>query len=150
MIEVGEYTMITENNITKTYTCIKIENGMAHLKDILTTRGRPKKIPVAECPYFSDNELIIPEKIVEVRPRTRSKVNITSLIKENTDLQISRSAKNFIHEWIETAVGNIISNAEKNALALGHARITAAHIHWLETNHRVEGYWKENEQYLKD
>lgn len=150
MIEVGEFTMITVDGITKTYSCIKIENGMAHLKDILTTKGRPKKIPVSQCPYFSGEELITPKIVVEEKPRTRSKVNLTSVIKDNTDLQISRTAKNFLHEWVVTAVGNMIANAEKNAISMGHSRISAAHIHWLETNHHVEGYWKENENYIKD
>jgi len=129
---------------------LKIENDVAHLKNIIHNQGRPTKIPVNECPYMEGGTIVIPKKIPSVPKKTRSKVNITALIKENTDLQISRSAKNLLYEWVETAVGNVVSNAEQNALVRGERRITAAHIHWLETNHRVEGFWKENENYLKD
>ena len=99
---------------------------------------------------MENGKLIVPEKKVEKRPRTRSKINITSIIKDATDLQISRTAKNFLYEWVETAIANVITNAEQNALERGDARITAAHIHWLETNERVSGYWKTNEEYIKD
>jgi len=146
MISVGELTIINST----TYRCLKIENGVAHLKNIIHNQGRPTKIPVNECPYMEGGTIVIPKKIPSVPKKTRSKVNITALIKENTDLQISRSAKNLLYEWVETAVGNVVSNAEQNALVRGERRITAAHIHWLETNHRVEGFWKENENYLKD
>ncbi|BCV03178.1 MAG: hypothetical protein CM15mV62_480 [uncultured marine virus] len=145
MIEQGDLTIIG----TTTYLCIKIEDGFAYLKNVLHEQGRAKKVKVNECPFIKDNELIIPEKEIIKKPRTKSKVNLTSLIKENTDLQISRSAKNFLMEWLETAVANVVSNAEKNAIRLGHSRITAAHIHWLETNQVVEGYWKENERYVR-
>jgi hypothetical protein len=146
MISVGELTIINST----TYRCLKIENDVAHLKNIIHNQGRPTKIPVNECPYMEGGTIVIPKKIPSVPKKTRSKVNITALIKENTDLQISRSAKNLLYEWVETAVGNVVSNAEQNALVRGERRITAAHIHWLETNHRVEGFWKENENYLKD
>lgn len=150
MIEVGQLTLITTNGKTDTYSCIKIENEMAFLKNILHEQGRPKKIPVKECPYMDSGVLITPEKVVVKKPRTRSKINLTAIMKSNTDLQISRTAKNFLYEWAETAIANVIANAEQNALERGDARITAAHIHWLETNERVEGYWKTNEQYIRN
>ncbi len=150
MIEVGGLTIIVNNGKRNTYRCIKIEQEIAHLKNVLHDQGRPTKIPVRECPYMADGKLITPEKPVVIRPRTRSKLNLTSIMKENTDLQISRTAKNFLYEWAETAIANVITNAEQNALERGDARITAAHIHWLETNERVAGYWKANEKYIKD
>ena len=150
MIKIGDLTIIVNNGKRHTYRCIKIENEIAHLKNVLHDQGRPTKIPVKECPYMENGKLIVPEKKVEKRPRTRSKINITSIIKDATDLQISRTAKNFLYEWVETAIANVITNAEQNALERGDARITAAHIHWLETNERVSGYWKKNEEYIKD
>jgi hypothetical protein len=150
MIEVGGLTIISKNGKRNTFRCLKIENGVAFLKNVLHDQGRPTQIPVSECPYMEDGKLIVPEKPVEVRPRTRSKLSLTSILKEHTDLQISRTAKNFIYEWAETAIANMITNAEQNAIERGDARITAAHIHWLETNHRVSGYWKENENYIRE
>ena len=150
MIEVGGLTIMEVNGKRNTYRCIKIETGMAHVKNVLHDQGRPTKIPIGECPFMRDGKLIVPERPTEKRPRTRSKINITAILKENTDLQISRTAKNFLYEWVETAIGNVITNAEQNALERGDARITAAHIHWLETNERVSGYWKQNEDYIRD
>ena len=143
------HTMTVIDN--KTYRCLKIEDGYAYLKDITQEQGRPMKIKVEECPYIdADGQYVTPVVERPKKKRTRSMVNITRVIKENTDFQISRSAKNFIHEWVETAVGNIIANAEHNARAKGHTRISAAHIFWLETNKEVKGYWKENEDYIRD
>ncbi len=150
MIEVGGLTIMVNNGKRHTYRCIKIDSGIAHLKNVLHDQGRPTKISVKECPYMENGELIVPEKPTEKKPRTRSKMNITAILKDNTDLQISRTAKNFLYEWLETAIANVITNAEQNALERGHARITAAHIHWLETNERVAGYWKEHENYIKE
>jgi histone H3/H4 len=145
MIAQGQMTMIG----TTTYLCIKVEDGFAYLKNILHEQGRAKKVKVEECPYIKNDELIVPQKKEVQRPRTRSKLNLTKLMKESTDLQISRSAKNFMMEWVETAIANQIANAERNAIRLGHSRITAGHIHWLETNSEHEGFWKEHEEYIK-
>lgn len=145
MIEQGQLTMIGTN----TYRCIKVKEGYAYLKNILHEQGRATKVKVEECPYIENDVLIVPEKKVEKKPRTRSKLNLSNLMKEHTDLQISRSAKNFLMEWVETAIANQIASAERNAIRLGHGRLTAAHFYWLETNHDVEGYWKEHEDYIK-
>lgn len=145
MIKQGQMTIIG----TTTYLCIRIEDGYAYLKNIVHEQGRAKKVKVDECPYIENNEVIVPEKKEVQRPRTRSKLNLTKLMKDSTDLQISRSAKNFMMEWVETAIANQVAKAERNAIRLGHSRITAAHIHWLETNSEVEGYWKEHEEYIK-
>ena len=146
MIERGQLTIIGSN----TYRCIKIEEGYAYLKNILHEQGRATKVKVEECPYIENDVLIVPEKKIEKKPRTRSKINLSTLMKENTDLQISRSTKNFLMEWVETAIANQVNLAEKNAIRLGHSRITAAHIYWLETNTDIEGYWKDNEDYVKN
>jgi len=145
MIKIGEVTVMD----SQTYYCMNIENGFAYLQNILHEKGRWRKVKHEEVPHMKDGEWFIPEKKVEKKPRTRSKINLSSLIKDNTDLQVSRSAKNFLMEWVETSVGNMVTNAERNAMQLGHGRISAAHIHWIETNEEVEGYWKENEDYTR-
>ena len=147
MIEQGQMTIID----TTTYRCIKIDNeGYAHLKNILHEQGRPKLVLQKYCPYIVDGELIVPEKPKpKPIPRT-TKINVTQLIKDNTDLTISNSAKYFISEWVETAIANLIANAEENAINRGDKRITAAHFFWLETNTAPNGYWKENEEYMQD
>lgn len=146
MIEVGAYTMFDG----KTYSCVRIEDGIAYLKNITTQQGRTVKRPVAECPYFKDKQLIVPKK--QKKESLSSVININKIIKEHTDLQVSRSAKAMLLDWVEGALGCLVSNANSNALSRGDARITAAHIYWCEmgANNLTEfGYWKENEDHFK-
>ena len=147
MIQQGEMTIIG----TTTYRCIKIDKeGNAHLKNIIHEQGRPKIVKQKYCPYIVDGQVIVPEK-PEPKPIPRTtKINVTQLIKENTELTISNSAKYFISEWVETAISNLIANAEENAINRGDKRITAGHFFWLETNNAPNGYWKENEKYMQD
>lgn len=147
MIKAGEMTIIG----TTTYRCLKIdESGYAHLKNILHEQGRPKLVLQKYCPYLKDNKIIIPEKPKYQRPKPTTKVNVTKLIKETTDLQISNEAKYFITQWVETAISNLVSNAEGNAIKRGDSRLTAAHFFWLETNTAPDGYWPENTEYIKE
>jgi|TARA_R100000951_G_scaffold10728_1_gene9074 histone H3/H4 len=147
MIQQGEMTIID----TTTYRCIKIDSeGNAHLKNILHEQGRPKLIKQKYCPYILDGQVITPEKPEQKSiPRT-TKINVTKLIKENTELTISNSAKYFISEWVETALSNLVSQAAQNAIRRGDKRITAAHFYWMETNTAPNGYWPENEEYMKE
>tara|TARA_R100000081_G_C4816169_1_gene175288 strand:- start:1963 stop:2415 length:453 start_codon:yes stop_codon:yes gene_type:complete len=150
MIKAGEMTIIMSRGQPKTYICIRIENNNAVLRDITTegAGGKYKVIPVKECPYVVDGNIITPE--VKTQPKIKTTLNITKLIKKNTDLQISNSARYFFAEWLETALLNLLANAEENALNRRDKRITAAHIHWLETNTSPNGYWPENEEYMKE
>ena len=146
MIEQGEMTIID----AITYRCIKIEDDYALLKNIIHEQGRPKKVKREYCPYIRDGELIVPEKPQPIPYVRKTKINVTALIKENTDLVISNEAKYFLTEWVETAISNLIANAEQNAIKRGDSRITAGHIFWLETNNLPNGYWKENREYMQD
>ena len=147
MIEQGEMTIIG----TLTYRCIKIDTeGYAHLKNILHEQGRPKLVVQKYCPYIEEGKLIVPDKPAPVKHKPATKLNITALIKENTDLQVSNSAKYFIAEWVETAMNNLIAQANKSAISRGDSRLTAAHFFWLETNTSPIGYWPSNEKYMKD
>ena len=146
MIQQGEMTIID----AITYRCIQVDSeGYAHLKNILHEQGRPKQVIQKYCPYILDGQLITPER-PKPKPTPRvTKVNVTQLIKENTDLTISNEAKYFLTEWVETAISNLIANAEKNALARNDKRITPAHLFWLETNELPDGYWLENNKYMQ-
>tara|TARA_R110001592_G_scaffold13564_11_gene61952 strand:- start:821 stop:1264 length:444 start_codon:yes stop_codon:yes gene_type:complete len=147
MIQQGDMTIIE----TTTYRCLKIDSdGYAHLKNILHEQGRPKLVIQKYCPYVVDGKIVTPEK-PEPKPIARTtKINVTKLIKENTELTISNSAKYFIAEWVETALCNLVSQAAQNAIRRGDKRITAAHFYWMETNTSPEGYWPENEEYMKE
>lgn len=147
MIEQGQMTIIE----TVTYRCIKVDKeGYAHLKNILHEQGRPKLVLQKYCPYIKDGQMVIPEKPQPKQHKPTTKLNVTNLIRENTDLQISNQAKYFIAEWIETAICNLVSNAHNSAVARGDSRLTAAHFYWLETNTSPVGYWPSNTEYIQD
>lgn len=147
MIQQGDMTIID----TITYRCIRIDNeGYAHLKNILHEQGRPKLFLQKYCPFVKDGKIITPEKPKAETHKPTTKINVTQLIKESTDLQISNQAKYFIAEWIETAICNLVSNAHNSAVERGDSRITAAHFYWLETNTAPTGYWPSNIEYMQD
>ena len=146
MIKEEEFTIIK----SRTYRCIKVENGIAHLKDVGIAKGRPKLVRVEECPYIENGKLIVPEIPVKPKYKRKTTLSIPKIIKEVTDLSVSTNAKYFIAEWIETAVANLIANGEASAKNLGHKRITEAHIYWMETNDLPIGHWKSNMEYMKE
>mgnify|MGYP003118312854 CR=1 FL=1 len=147
MIEQGDMTIIE----AITYRCIKIDtDGYAHIKDVRHDQGRPKLILQKHCPYVEEGRMIIPDKPVPVKYKPTTKINITALIRDNTDLQISNSAKYFIAEWVETAISNLVSAAHNNAIDREDSRLTAAHFYWLETNTSPSGYWPSHEKYMQD
>lgn len=146
MIEAGQMTIVD----SRTYSCVRVEDGFAFLKDIAKQQGRTRKIRVEECPYIEGGKVIVPKK--QKKESLSSVININKIIKEHTDLQVSRSAKALLLDWVEGAVSALVSNANANAIRLGHSRVTAAHIYWLElgTNNLTEyGYWKDNEEHFK-
>lgn len=140
MIEVGGLTVID----FVTYTCIRIENGVAHLKDVVGGRGRPKTMNVEHVPYFKDGEFIVPEIPTHTIARVPTKLNIRKLLKEETEMQFTNDACRFLSEWAETAVANMIAWAVKNAEIKEHTKLTAAHFYWweLSTNQDPTGFWE--------
>ena len=145
MIEVGDMTIIG----TTTYRCIRIDSDdNVYIKNILHDKGRALVHKRELCPYIKNNELIIPEQPKKKRMVTR--INISKIVKESTDMTVSNTAKRFLVEWVDTAVANLIANGEKNAISRGKKRITAADLFWLETNNLPRGYWKDNEVYFKE
>tara|TARA_R100000734_G_scaffold16102_1_gene12149 strand:+ start:718 stop:1164 length:447 start_codon:yes stop_codon:yes gene_type:complete len=148
MIQQGQMTIID----SITYRCLKIdEQGYAHLKNIMHEQGRPKLVLQKYCPYITkDGDYVVPEKPVYQRPKPSTKINVSKLIRDNIDLPITNEAKFFITEWVETAIMNLMANAEENAINRGDSRITAAHFYWLETNTSPNGYWPDNSKYMQD
>ena len=145
MIEVGQLTVID----FITYTCLKIEDGKAHLKDITSTQGRPKVMDVRYVPYFTDDGLIIPEKPELKVVRIPSKLNIRKILKEETEMPFTNDVVRFVVEWAETAIASMVSWAEENAEREGHSKIRAGHFYWwsLHPNQETTGYWPEQNGY---
>ena len=146
MINQGEMTIID----SITYRCIGFEDEYALLKNIIHEQGRPKKVERKYCPFILNGELIVPEKPKRMPTPRTTKINVTKLIKENTDFIITNEAKYFISEWVETAISNLITNAEENAIRRGDTKINAGHFFWLETNNAPNGYWPLNRKYMRE
>jgi|TARA_R100000329_G_scaffold51841_1_gene47774 histone H3/H4 len=146
MIEKDAFTII--NN--KTYQCVKIENGFAYLRNILSDRGKFLKLRVEQVPYLDENnKLIKPPK--EKINRFRSTLNFKKMLCQETDLKISRDALVLMKEWLETSLADMIAYAEENALSRGDNTITAAHVYWweLSENQDTTGYWPEQIDYVR-
>ena len=146
MIEVGALTVIK----FKTYTCLEIDDeGYAHLKDVTTAQGRPMKMKATLVPYFKDGEFFTPEPEPVEKYKMNTTFSLRKIANSETDLSISHGAIRLLKEWTDTAIRNMIANAERNATIRGKDTIEAAHFFWLETNMQVEGYWPDNNEYTK-
>lgn len=145
MIEKGGLTVID----FVTYTCLKVEDGKAYLKDITSSQGRPKVLDARYVPYFTKDGLVTPEKPEPKQVKISTKLNLRKIIKEEIDLPVTNDAVRFLSEWAETAICQMITWAEENALKLNNSKITAAHIYWwdLHPNQATEGYWPEQINY---
>ncbi len=146
MIEVGGLTVID----FKTYSCVKIDmEGYAHLKDITTTQGRPKKMKAVLVPYFENGVFITPEPEPVEEFKVKTKISVRKVAKEEVEMPISNSAIRLLSEWADTGIRNAIINAQHNAIIRGGKTIQAADIYWLETNNQVRGYWPTQNEYAK-
>ena len=147
MIEVGGLTVID----FKTYTCLEIdEEGYAHLKDVTTTQGRPKKMKATLVPYFEDGVFITPEPEPVEKFRLKTKISVRKVAKEEVEMPISNAAIRLLSEWADTYIRVAIINAQSNALRRGVKTIQPADIYWLEPNSlQVEGYWPHHNEYSK-
>lgn len=146
MIEVGGLTVID----FKTYSCVKIDSeGYAHLKDITTTQGRPTKMLAKRVPYFKEGKFVTPEPEPVESYKMNTTFSLRKIVNDETDLSVSHGAIRLLKEWVDTAIRNMVANAEMNAEIRGKSTIEAAHFFWLETNMQVEGYWPDNNDYSK-
>jgi len=146
MIEVGALTVID----FKTYSCVKIDKeGYAHLKDITTTQGRPKKMKAVLVPYFENGVFVTPEPEPVEEFKVKTKISVRKVAKEEVEMPISNSAIRLLSEWADTGIRNAIINAQHNAMRRGAKTIQAGDIYWLETNMQVRGYWPTQNEYAK-
>ena len=112
MIEKGKLTLIDGN----TYMVMKIEDGMAHLKDMVNPKGRPRKMSVERVPYFNEEgEFIVPEVKSLPKFNVSGKISLRAMVKEYTDMSVSRDFIGFLKLWIEGAIEDLVIGAEENA-----------------------------------
>ena len=135
----------------ETYLCFSVEDGVAHLKNVLHEQGRPKQMAQHLVPYFDEEGVFItPEK--PKKKKYNSRVSLNQLIRTATDMPISHSFTALLHEWLEGSIADMVAWAEENAISLNHQRISAQHMYWweLNANQETKGHWPNQEDYVKE
>ena len=134
-IKVGDFTIVG----VESYQCAKIESNVAFLKKTTESRGRFLEMKVGLVPYFNDGQLVVPE-IPKKENIIQTKISINKLIKEATDMTVSRDLVKFASENIETLIYTLADIAKANADAKGHKRLRPSHWYWLELTPKC-GVW---------
>tara|TARA_R100001460_G_scaffold30445_1_gene60103 strand:+ start:1281 stop:1742 length:462 start_codon:yes stop_codon:yes gene_type:complete len=149
MIEKGKLTLIDGN----TYMVMKIEDGMAHLKDMVNPKGRPRKMSIERVPYFNEEgEFIVPEVKSLPKFNVSGKISLRAMVKEYTDMSVSRDFIGFLKLWIEGAIEDLVIGAEENAKGKNHSSLTAGHLYWWEMHpsQSTNGYWPSQIQHMRE
>tara|TARA_R100001510_G_scaffold8847_1_gene6793 strand:+ start:471 stop:932 length:462 start_codon:yes stop_codon:yes gene_type:complete len=151
MIKEGQFTVIDG----KTYQVMRIEEQTAHLQNVETYKGRPRKMLARLVPYFAeDGNLIVPEPVTETAIPTRklsSKVNIRKIIAENTEMQVSKNAIMWLHEQLAGICEALVNQAELKAEFHNHKRIEPRHIQHVPIPESAPDYvYLSHDDYIKD
>lgn len=109
----------------------EIKDGKVFLRK-LTGRKIIEMLP-DEIPYFDENnKLVIPKRADWAKIPIDTKINISKLLKSNTDLQVSKPFMAFVKENIETIILNLLDEAETLAISQNKKRLEPAHWYWLD------------------
>ena len=145
MIEINDFTIIDN----EPYTCIKIDEGIAFMKKVSETRGRYMQMAAHMVPYFKDGDLIIPEKPKREKSISGLKIPIAKLIREETNMPVSRDLVKFVHEHITDLITELAWYAKENAEENNHKTLKPAHWYFLQLPPDAgRGYWAENATYM--
>lgn len=149
MFKVGDMVLVD----MVTYIISKIENDVAHLKDIVNPKGRPKQMSVEYLPYFdTDGNYVVPQRKKVEKFNVSGKISLRAMVKEHTDMAVSRDFIGFLKLWLEGAIEDLVVGAEDNANIKDQSTITAAHLFWWEMHpsQTTEGYWPNQIQHMRD
>jgi hypothetical protein len=104
-----------------------------------------------EIPYFHEGELITPEQYNWRKTTIDTNINISRLLKSNTELQVSKPFMAFAKENIEALISLLLHDAEELAHSRGQKRLDPGHWPWLEYPIRRKlHYVKSNNEYAKE
>tara|TARA_R110000751_G_scaffold79711_3_gene160681 strand:+ start:10452 stop:10919 length:468 start_codon:yes stop_codon:yes gene_type:complete len=124
--EIGDISLIDN----EPYQVKEIKDGKVFLRK-LTGRKIIEMLP-NEIPYFENDKLIIPERADWNKMPISTNINISKLLKSNTDLQVSKPFMAFVKENIETIILNLLDEAETLAILQNKKRLEPAHWYWLD------------------
>jgi hypothetical protein len=104
-----------------------------------------------EIPYFHDGELITPEQYNWRKTTIETKINLSRLLKSNTELQVSKPFMALAMENIESLIVRCLLDAEELALSRRQKRLDPGHWPWLEYPMRRRlHYENSNNEYAKE
>jgi hypothetical protein len=104
-----------------------------------------------EIPYFDNGELITPDQYNWRKTTIETKINVSRLLKSNTELQVSKPFMAIAMENIESLIVRCLLDAEELALSHGQKRLDGGHWPWLEyPMHRKLHYEKSNNDYARE
>jgi len=124
--KIGDQTIIG----TEVFQVKGIKDGLIELRKL----GGRKIITMLpdEIPYFKDGKLVIPEVQSWKSLTIDTKINLSKLLKGNTDLQVSKPFMAFVRENIEDLIISLLEEAETLALKQNKRRLEPAHWYWLD------------------
>jgi hypothetical protein len=104
-----------------------------------------------EIPYFDNGELITPTQYNWRKTTIETRINLSRLLKSNTELQVSKPFMALAMENIESLIVRCLLDAEELALSRRQKRLDPGHWPWLEyPMHRRLHYVKSNNEYAKE
>jgi len=140
--KIGDQTILG----TEVFQVKEVKDGLVSLRKI----GGRKQITMLadEIPYFKDGTLVIPDSHAWKKMTIDTKINLSKLLKGNTELQVSKPFMAFVREHVETLVIDLLEEAESLAIKRGQKRLEPAHWYWLDLPvHVSNNYMKEYNEY---
>ncbi len=149
MIKEGQFTIIDG----KTYQVVRVDEAFAHLHNVETYKGRPRKMLLSRVPYFDESGKLIEPKQEETKVPLRkfqSKVNVREIVKNEIEMQVSKKAIMFLQEQLSSICEILILNAEQTAERHGHSRIGPEHICHLNFSDLHHEIMIDHKEYIED
>jgi histone H3/H4 len=124
--KIGDQTILG----TDVFQVKNIKDGLVELRKI----GGRKIITMLpdEIPYLENGKLVTPEVQSWKSLTIDTKINLSKLLKGNTDLQVSKPFMAFVRENIESLIISLLEEAETLALKQNKRRLEPAHWYWLD------------------
>tara|TARA_R100000781_G_scaffold46727_1_gene31470 strand:- start:451 stop:921 length:471 start_codon:yes stop_codon:yes gene_type:complete len=143
--KIGDVSLIDN----EPYQIKEIKRGKVYLKKL--TGRKIIELSPNEIPYFEDGKLITPETTDWRKIPIDTKINLSKLLKGNSQLQVSKPFMAFVKENIETVVLSLLEEAETLAISQNKRRLEPAHWYWLELPFpMVNTYKKSQNEYAKE
>lgn len=142
--KVGDFTPIDSD----IYAIMIIEWPFLRLR-MPSGRGPYRTLHYSKVGYFEEGKLKFPEYERPKEYNHNGKININKLIREETDMTVSRELVEFAHEHILTLICQLAGIAAHNAKHKGDKRLRPAHWYRLELSpNQGLGYYKANDDYI--